>query len=166
MPSHVISFIMDNEYYYLDASRQPQGPLAFEALMEKVKTGELSAQVQVAQKGGAQWLSFAILASQQGVPGFEVLPPPPGDACGALPPKPDNNLVWAILCTLLCCLPLGIVAIIKASAVDNLYAQGNYDEACRASTAARNWSLWGAVLGLTVMGLYILLILVLGMAQV
>lgn len=157
---------MNNEYYYLDAGRQPQGPLAFEALLEKVKAGELPAQVQVAQKGGAQWLPFATLASQQGISGFEVLPPAPGTTCGALPPKPDNNLVWAILCTLLCCLPLGIVAIIKASAVDNLYAQGNYDEACRASSAAKKWSIWGAVLGVVLMGLYILLMLVVGMAQV
>jgi hypothetical protein len=30
---------------------------------------------------------------------------------------PDTNLVWAILCTVLCCLPLGIVSIIKATSV-------------------------------------------------
>ena len=30
-------------------------------------------------------------------------------------PPPDNNLVWAILCTVLCCLPLGIVSIIKST---------------------------------------------------
>lgn len=36
--------------------------------------------------------------------------------------KPDNNLVWGILVTILCCLPFGIVSIIKASSVDNLWA--------------------------------------------
>jgi len=30
---------------------------------------------------------------------------------------PDNNLVWAILCTVMCCMPLGIVAIIKSTKV-------------------------------------------------
>ena len=38
--------------------------------------------------------------------------------------KPDNYLVWAILSTVFCCLPLGIVAIVKASKVDALWAQG------------------------------------------
>lgn len=32
-------------------------------------------------------------------------------------PKPDSNLVWGILTTILCCLPLGIVSIVKASKV-------------------------------------------------
>ena len=38
--------------------------------------------------------------------------------------KPDNNLVWAILSTVLCCMPLGIVAIIKATSVDTLWTAG------------------------------------------
>ena len=41
-------------------------------------------------------------------------------------PKPDNNLVLAIFSTVCCCLPLGIVAIIKACSVNTLYAAGNY----------------------------------------
>ena len=32
-----------------------------------------------------------------------------------MPPKPDNNLVLAIICTICCCLPLGIVGIVKAN---------------------------------------------------
>ncbi len=37
---------------------------------------------------------------------------------------PDNNLVWAILCTVLCCLPLGIVAIIKSTKVNDRLESG------------------------------------------
>ncbi len=58
--------------------------------------------------------------------------------------KPDNNLVWAILSTVMCCLPLGIVAIIKASSVDELWNAGKYDEAYQASADARKWSFIGA----------------------
>ena len=43
--------------------------------------------------------------------------------------KPDNNLVWAILITILCCWPFGIVAIIKAASVDGLWYSGRHDEA-------------------------------------
>ncbi len=36
-------------------------------------------------------------------------------------PPPDNNLVWAILVTVFCCLPLGIVSIVKSSQVNTLW---------------------------------------------
>lgn len=73
---------------------------------------------------------------------------------------PDNNLVWAILCTVLCCLPLGVVAIVKACSVDRLWLQGRYDEAKAAAKSARNFSIWGVVI--TVLGffLYMLLLVV------
>lgn len=56
-------------------------------------------------------------------------------------PKPNNCLVWAILSTLFCCLPFGIVAIIKATQVDNFWALGQYEEAYRAAREAKTWTL-------------------------
>ena len=66
---------------------------------------------------------------------------------GQPPMKPDNYLVWAILTTVLCCLPFGIVSIIYASKVDGLYMQGNYQAAQDASDKAKNWAMWGAIIG-------------------
>lgn len=60
---------------------------------------------------------------------------------------PDNNLVWAILCTVLCCLPLGIVSIIKATKVNELWAQGDVAGAHKAASDAKKWAIWGAVSG-------------------
>ncbi len=54
-----------------------------------------------------------------------------------MPQKPDNYLVWAILSTLLCCLPFGIVAIVKSSKVDSLWYAGNHAEAIQASNDAK-----------------------------
>ena len=51
--------------------------------------------------------------------------------------KPDNWLIWAILSTVLCCLPLGIVSIIYATKVDNLWNSGQQEEAIKASNMAR-----------------------------
>ena len=59
---------------------------------------------------------------------------------------PETNLVWAILCTCLCCLPLGIVAIIKATSVEKLWGQERYEEAKRASEDAKKYSMWGAII--------------------
>ena len=60
-------------------------------------------------------------------------------------PPPDNNMVWAILSTVLCCLPLGVVAIIKASKVEQLWYQGFHAEAQKAADEAKNWAIWSAV---------------------
>lgn len=68
-------------------------------------------------------------------------------APAAQPPVP-NNLVWAILATLCCCLPTGIVAIIFAAQVDGKAASGDYDGARKASDNAKLWSWISLGLGL------------------
>lgn len=60
---------------------------------------------------------------------------------------PDNNLVWAILCTVLCCMPLGIVSIVKSTKVNELWARGDYAGAQEAANDAKKWAIWGAVAG-------------------
>jgi hypothetical protein len=61
--------------------------------------------------------------------------------------EPENYLVWAILCTVLCCLPLGIVSIVYSNKVSGLWAQGRYAEAYEASNNAKKWAIIGAVVG-------------------
>lgn len=72
---------------------------------------------------------------------------------------PDSNLVWAILCTVLCCLPLGVVAIVKSASVDKLWMQGRKEEARMAAKAAKSYSIWGAVISLLILVLYFVLLL-------
>ncbi|MBZ0327695.1 MAG: CD225/dispanin family protein [Altibacter sp.] len=60
---------------------------------------------------------------------------------------PDNNLVWAILCTVLCCIPFGIVSILKANKVNTLWAQGDHVGARKAASDAKKWAIWGAIIG-------------------
>ena len=57
-----------------------------------------------------------------------------------------NNLVWAILTTLFCCMPLGIVSIVYAAKVDGLRAAGNIAAARDAADSARNWALVSAII--------------------
>ena len=60
---------------------------------------------------------------------------------------PDNNLVWAIICTVLCCLPLGIVAIIKSTKVKELWLSGDHAGAQKAADDAKKYAIWGMVAG-------------------
>ncbi len=75
---------------------------------------------------------------------------------------PENNMIWAILSTLLCCLPFGIVAIVYASKVNGLWMSGLYDAARQAAKNARNWSIAAACSGLVFAIIYAILIFVYG----
>ncbi|MFZ1288099.1 MAG: CD225/dispanin family protein [Candidatus Phosphoribacter sp.] len=81
-------------------------------------------------------------------------------------PPPQNNLVLAILATVLCCLPLGIVAIIKASKVNGLWAVGDQAGAHAAAAEAKKWSIISAVSGLVVGAIYLIFILFVASAGV
>ncbi len=65
---------------------------------------------------------------------------------GAEPVKGTAYLVWSILVTLFCCLPLGIPAIIFAAKIDNCNAQGDFGGAAENARKAKNFCIWGAVL--------------------
>jgi hypothetical protein len=66
---------------------------------------------------------------------------------GVLTPKPDSYLVWAIVATVLCCLPFGIPGIYFAARVDGLWRGGQYAEAQDASRKARAWCIAAVVAG-------------------
>lgn len=58
---------------------------------------------------------------------------------------PDNHLVWAILSTIFCCMPLGIVSIIKSSKVKELWSQGDTEGALRSAKEAKKWATYSAI---------------------
>jgi Interferon-induced transmembrane protein len=60
---------------------------------------------------------------------------------------PENNLVWAIICTVLCCMPLGVVAIIKSTKVKELWLRGDHAGAQKAANDAKKWAIWGMIAG-------------------
>ncbi len=71
--------------------------------------------------------------------------------------RPESNMVWAILSTVFCCLPFGIVAIVKASQVESRWYMGDKAGAHEAASAAAMWS-WiaagvGLVLGIVVVAM-------------
>lgn len=64
------------------------------------------------------------------------------------PKQPSSYLAWAIVVTLLCCLPAGVAAIIFSCRVNSKWARGEYDDAVRASNRAQLWIILSIVHGL------------------
>ena len=62
-------------------------------------------------------------------------------------PQPDNMLVWAILVTILCCLPFGLPAIVYSSQVNGLWMANRRQEAYNAAKSARTWIIVSAIVG-------------------
>lgn len=130
------------EYYYLDGNNERKGPVALEDLASYGVTEE----TMVWKEGMANWQSAgmvpeviaALSASPATTPPPSPAPPSPAPAGGSTCSrrKPDNNLVWAILTTILCCLPFGIASIVYSTKVDSAWDAGDYDGAERASKKA------------------------------
>lgn len=70
------------------------------------------------------------------------------DSDSQRPPMPPTYLVWSIVMTILCCLPFGIVAIVKSTKVESYYFQGLYAESLKASNDAKIWCIVAACAGL------------------
>lgn len=79
-----------------------------------------------------------------------------------MPPQPDNYLVWAILVTVLCCLPFGVASIIYSVKVGSLYAQGDYNGAVDASQKAKKFAMIGGIGGLVFIIVYVIFMIIAG----
>lgn len=81
------------------------------------------------------------------------------------PAMPESPLTKAILATIFCCWPLGIVAIVKASQITSLYHSGAYAEAVKAAEDANKWikySLFGGIAYAIFMIIYMVAMVALG----
>ena len=107
-------------------------------------------------------------------PGMDVPPPPQSGmqtSYSAQSPQPDvpNYLIPAILTTVFCCLPLGIVSIVYAAQVNGKVAAGDRAGALQSSRSARMWA-WisfgtGLVLVVLPIGVYIVFVVIGALAQ-
>jgi hypothetical protein len=66
------------------------------------------------------------------------------------PSPPPNYLVQAILTTLFCCLPFGIVSIVFAAQVNSKFSAGDVAGAVNASSRAKLWAWLSFGFGLAV----------------
>lgn len=73
-----------------------------------------------------------------------------------------NNLVWAILSTLFCCLPAGIVSIVYAAQVNGKLAAGDVAGARDSADKAKKWAMWSAIIAVIGIVLYVIFIMAIG----
>ncbi|MGH8018571.1 MAG: CD225/dispanin family protein [Opitutaceae bacterium] len=152
--------------YHIARDGQQIGVFPREDVVSRIKQGSIKPTDLAWTEGMADWKpalevfaeAFATPSHpEQPVPPASVTPPPmvagssAGPVAGApanVPPKPENYLVWAILSTVLCCLPLGIVSIIFAAQVDSKYQAGDHAGALESSRKAKTFAWWAFGVGL------------------
>ena len=76
---------------------------------------------------------------------------------GEIPHIP-NYLVQAILVTICCCVPAGIVAIVFAAQVNGKVQSGDYAEAMRLSNNAKTWCWVSFGLAIAAVVIYVILV--------
>jgi heme/copper-type cytochrome/quinol oxidase subunit 2 len=91
-------------------------------------------------------------------------PPPPsspyGQGAQAPGAPPQNYLVWAILTTIFCCLPLGVVSIVFSTQVNSKWALGDVAGAQDSSEKAKKFAIWSAIAWAIVAVLYVIFFVV------
>ncbi len=140
--------------YYMHIGGQQVGPYE----ENELPSHGLTASTMVWCEGMPDWVAASqvpelshLLPPSQQPPSYQPQPSyGPQQPYGAQPPMPDTYMVWAVLVTVFCCLPFGIVSIVKASQVSSLYSQGRYQEAVAASEAAKKWAIWSAIAGVVI----------------
>ena len=134
--------------YYYQQNETQQGPTDIEGL----RRAGITPDTLVWREGMANWQKARELPELAEL--FTSMPPMGSPASSYTPPPrnvvfcPHTYLVWAILTTILCCMPLGIVSIIYAARVEEVFQRGDYPLAKKYSNMARNWALASAITSL------------------
>ena len=148
--------------YYLSNNGQQMGPFDETQLV----ANGLNANSQVWWEGQPAWVPASqvpALAPYLQQPQYQQ-PAAYGYNQGQIPPCPNNNMVLAIVATVIslfgCCVAfiMGIVAIVQASGVNSAYNAGNYDLAVRKAKNAKTWSFVSIILAVISIIITIILI--------
>jgi len=156
--------------WYYSKNGEQRGPVSGEGLSALKSNGEVIAADLVWKEGMPDWVPFGQVDE------FSAGTPPsaPGENIPLAQPRAYSsqqahqthsmrnipNYLWqAILVTVLCCMPFGVVSIVYAAKVDGLVARGDIGRAYAASKSAKNWALAGVGLWFAIIIIYILIAL-------
>ena len=124
---------------FVGKNDEQYGPFTIEKVNESIAKGEFSLDDLGWYEGLDEWkplrniegiidaavIQAMFLSSSNNINGSEQVP---------------SNLVWGILSTLCCCLPLGIVSIVYASKVEGYVFAGDIETAKENSKKAAMWA--------------------------
>jgi hypothetical protein len=153
-------------YKIIGADGREYGPVTTDQLKKWITEGRVTTQTRAQAEGASDWKllgDFPEFAAMTGMPVSVNLP-----SHAASEPRPgvnvSNYLVPAILCTVFCCMPLGIAAIVFAAQANSKAAVGDLTGAWESANRAKKFcwiSFWLAIVPIV---LYILVIAVVGIA--
>lgn len=126
---------------------------------DKLIAAGVKAETPVWCEGMTRWTPACMVDELSSL--FGSVPPPIPPYERVKPAKPKSYLIWAILTTFLCCLPLGVVAIVYSANVDNRYDEKDYEGAIQASRKAKKWAIGSAIAAAALWTIYIVVLLIL-----
>lgn len=155
--------------YWINHNGVQSGPHDLEA----IKQMGLTSNAYVWREGMADWMKITQMPELQGlfemasqaddtaaqpaaapqqteaVTGTRMEQQPAGQQYMPQPaePCPPTNMVWAVLATIFCCIPLGIVGIIYANKVSKCYLTGDLEGAKKASETGAWWIIAAITIG-------------------
>lgn len=133
----------EDRKYYLLKDGNKTGPFGFEEL----KTKSISVDMLVWYKGLREWLEIKEIPELN-----ELLKDVPPDR----PQMPETYLLQSILVTIFCCLPLGVVAIMKSLKISECYNRGQYAEAKKQSEETVMYFWLSAIIGVSIIALILI----------
>lgn len=163
---------MDSLEIHLVINGEKSGPHTLSEIEAMLSSGKISGRTLAWKAGLEQWVPLAELVPNLDALGAGVRPPvlpqePLIDSNSGVP-NPNgvpNHLVAAILVTILCCIPFGIVSIVFASQVNPKLASGDLSGAQEASRKAAMWAWISFGAGLVVIVLSLAFGVIGGMAE-
>ena len=149
-------------YWLTSGDGKTYGPYEVSELHKFATEGRTSAASQLCAEGSTSWVPFSSVIQQT-----TTAPPAPALAPQPFPFQQQQNvqqftpvnIVFPILVTLCCCLPCGIVSIVYASQANSMGAAGNIAGAMGAASNSKTWGIIGAVGGVVIGGIYLVLAL-------
>jgi hypothetical protein len=137
-------------YKIRGADQKEYGPVTADQLRQWITEGRANSQTMVQGPESTEWKplsSFPDFASV--VPAAPTTTPgAPASYAGVGMPNVPNYLWQSIVCTLCCCLPFGIPAIVFASQVNAKLAAGDVPGAMESSRKAKMWCWISFALGI------------------
>jgi hypothetical protein len=131
------------------------GPVTTEQLRQWIAEGRVNHQTLAQAEGDTQWKPLGQYAEFAASTAGGTSPPP---AAGQPQPHVSNYLVPAILSTICCCLPFGIVAIVFAAQVNAKLQAGDIEGARQSSEKAKMWCWLALLCGLIFSAIWLILV--------